>query len=78
MGYSQSARFEANEGEEIVHNIELVPLKTGICTLPTVQMRLATPAEDLVLQTELKSQYQTVTVVNGVKDVTAAVVGEDE
>jgi len=70
---SRVARFEAEEGKEVVQSIRLVPLRLGICTLPKVHIRVATPDDDVILHTELKSQYQTVTVVDGTKGVTVAV-----
>jgi len=69
---SRIAKFEAEEGQEVVQSIGLVPLRAGVYTLPQVQVRLASHVDDVILQTELKSQYQTVTVVDGTKSVTVA------
>jgi len=75
---SRIVRFEAEEGQEVVQSIGLVPLKVGICTLPQLQVRLALPVDGTIFQTELKSQYQRVTVVDGTKSVTVALGAKDE
>lgn len=75
---SRVARFEAEEGQEIVQSIGLLPLRVGICTYPQVHVRVEKPADDVIVQTELKSQYQTVTVVDGTKSVTVALGAEGQ
>jgi len=75
---SRVTRFKAEEGEEIVQSIGLLPLKAGICAYPQVHVRVASPVDEVIVQTELKSQYQTVTVVDGIKSVTVALGAEGQ
>lgn len=63
-----------SEGEEVTHRLALTPLRSGTLMLPSVRISLAESGEgEETVQTDVRSQYQTVVVVEEFQSSTVAV-----
>lgn len=70
---AHTATVTMSEGEEVAYRLALTPLRSGALTMPGVRISLAATGDgEETMQTEVRSKFRTVTVVEDLTSTTVA------